>query len=93
MPERLSDADIEQKLNGLNGWQRVDESIEKEFKFKDFAGALDFINKVGAKAEEMDHHPDLFLHDWNQVKVTLSTHSAKGLTNNDIELAGRIEAL
>jgi len=93
MPERLSDADIEQKLSGLNGWQRADQSIEKEFKFKDFAEALDFVNKVGAKAEEMDHHPDLFLHDWNQVKVTLSTHSAKGLTSNDIELAGRIEAL
>ena len=93
MPERLSDSDVEQKLKDLNGWTRTGDAIEKEFKFKDFGGALEFVNQVGAKAEEMDHHPDLFLHDWNQVKITLSTHSAKGLTNNDIELAGRIEAL
>jgi 4a-hydroxytetrahydrobiopterin dehydratase len=93
MPERLSDTEIKEKLSTLSGWLREGEEIEKNYKFKDFGEALEFVNKIGAEAEKMDHHPDLLLHDWNQVKVTLSTHSAKGLTNNDIELAGKIEAL
>jgi 4a-hydroxytetrahydrobiopterin dehydratase len=93
MPERLSDTEIKEKLSTLTGWAREGDEIQKDYKFKDFGEALEFVNKIGAEAEKMDHHPDLLLHDWNQVKVTLSTHSAKGLTNNDIELAGKIEAL
>lgn len=89
MPERLSDTDIKTKLADLPGWSKQGDSIEKDFKFKDFAAALQFINAVGAEAEQMDHHPDLFLHDWNHVKMTLSTHSAGGITENDFELAHR----
>lgn len=91
MPERLSDTDIKTRLNELAGWSRNGDSIVREYEFKDFAHALDFVNQVGEEAEKMDHHPDLFLHSWNKVKVTLSTHSAKGITENDIELARRVE--
>lgn len=89
MPERLSDGDVDSKLAGLPGWSRQDNHIEKNFKFKDFAGALEFVNRVGAEAQKMDHHPDLLLHNWNQVKITVTTHSAKGITANDFELANK----
>ncbi len=91
MPERLSDFEVEKKLADLPGWSKQGDQIEKEYKFKDFVEALKFVNRVGEEAEKMDHHPDLFIHDWNQVKMTLSTHSAKGLTANDFELAHRAD--
>lgn len=93
MPATLSDQEVAKHLTDLGGWEKEGEAIARNFTFKDFAGALEFVNQVGAKAEAMDHHPDLFLHDWNQVKVTLSTHSAHGITNNDIELARQIQTL
>ncbi len=91
MPERLSDSEIESRLKDLTGWQRSGDSIERELEFKDFGHALDFVNQVGEEAEKMDHHPDILLHSWNKVKITLSTHSAKGITENDIELARRVD--
>ena len=93
MPKLLKDDEIDSELPKLAGWEKSGKAIEKNFKVKDFAAALDLVNRIGAEAEKMDHHPDLFLHDWNQVKVTLSTHSEGGITDNDIQLAGRIEAL
>src|SRR3989344_4141681 len=63
--------------------------IEREFKFKDFAQALNFINKVGAIAEQEGHHPDIYLHNWNKVTITLWTHSIKGLFLNDFILAAK----
>ena len=93
MPERLAENEINDRLKALSGWKRSGEQIEKEFEFKDFAKALAFVNSVGDEAERMDHHPDLLLHSWNKVKITLTTHSAKGLTENDIELARKIDNL
>lgn len=93
MPTRLSDSEIKSGLADLPGWQQHGDHIERDFEFKDFAGALEFVNSVGAEAERMDHHPDIFLHDWNKVKITVSTHSAKGITKNDIELAGKVNLL
>jgi len=90
MPQRLDDACIDEKLAQLSGWTRVGDNIEKNFKLKDFEEALKFVNQVGAAAQAMDHHPDIFLHDWNQVRITASTHSAKGITENDIELATQV---
>ncbi len=91
MPAQLSDSEVQSKLTDLPGWSVQGSSIERNFEFKDFAEALKFVNKVGAEAEEMDHHPDLLLHSWNKVKMTISTHSAKGITENDFELAQRTE--
>lgn len=91
MPDKLSDKEIQTQLDELPGWKRVGDTIENEFAFKDFAHALDFVNQAGEEAEKMDHHPDLFLHSWNKVRVTLTTHSAKGLTDNDFELARRLQ--
>lgn len=77
----------------LEGWVDRDEKmLEKEYKFKNFKEALAFINYVGAIAEEEDHHPDINLHDWNKVKLTLSTHAIGGLSENDFILASKIDA-
>ncbi|HZO86535.1 MAG TPA: 4a-hydroxytetrahydrobiopterin dehydratase [Verrucomicrobiae bacterium] len=74
-----------------NQWQVVQEHhLEKEFKFKDFRGALDFTNRVGALAEQQNHHPDIYL-AWGKVKITLWTHKIDGLTESDFVMAAKIE--
>ncbi|MBI1978832.1 MAG: 4a-hydroxytetrahydrobiopterin dehydratase [Candidatus Aenigmarchaeota archaeon] len=80
-------------LKQVNGWFIIRKEIEKEFKFKDFKEALGFINKVGDIAEEEDHHPDIYLHSYKRVKITLSTHAIKGLSENDFILAAKIDKI
>ena len=77
----------------MAAWERSDGELTREWAFEDFAGALAFVNRVGALAEERNHHPDVLLHGWNKVRLTLSTHSAGGLTDADDELAAAIDAL
>jgi 4a-hydroxytetrahydrobiopterin dehydratase len=89
----LNKPEITQKLSELNNWILEENQIAKLFQFKDFAEALSFVNKVGAEAENMDHHPDIFIHSWNKVKITISTHSEGGITKKDFELAEKIEGL
>ncbi len=77
----------------LSGWEDVDEKkIVKEYKFKNFQEGLDFIAKVGQIAEAEGHHPDIYLHNYNKVRLTLSTHAIKGLSENDFILASKIDA-
>lgn len=74
-------------------WTVLDDSqIERRFKFKDFVSALEFVNKVGALAEEETHHPDLEL-GWGRVVVRLMTHKIKGLSYNDFIMAAKIDLL
>ncbi len=76
----------------LSGWADVDAvKIEKDYKFKNFQEALDFIAKVGQIAEEEGHHPDISLHNYKFVKLTLSTHAIGGLSENDFILAAKID--
>ncbi len=90
----LDQAEIERQLARLDGWRLVDGSaIEREFQLADFAAGLRLIERVGALAEAANHHPDIFLHGWNRVRLTLSTHSAGGLTEADFRLAGEIDGL
>jgi 4a-hydroxytetrahydrobiopterin dehydratase len=88
----LSDEEIDSRLAGLDGWHREGDAIVKEFKLDDFVGSVDFLNRVTPVAEEMNHHPDVSI-AWNKVTVTLSTHSEGGLTENDFQLASRIDSL
>jgi 4a-hydroxytetrahydrobiopterin dehydratase len=88
----LSDDDITAWLDRLAGWQRDGDSITRELKFDDFQGSVDFVNRITPPAEEMNHHPDIAI-SWNKVTLTLSTHSEGGLTENDFELATRIDSL
>ena len=88
----LSEEEIRARLDALEGWERTDEAIRKQFMRKDFVGSVDFVNQLVDPAEEMGHHPDVAI-SWNRVTVTLSTHSEGGLTDADFELASRIDEL
>jgi 4a-hydroxytetrahydrobiopterin dehydratase len=88
----LSDAEIEQRLGGLSGWERSGESIRKDFKRGDFVGSVRFVSSLVEPAEAMNHHPDVSI-SWDTVTVTISTHSEGGLTAADFELAEKIDAL
>jgi 4a-hydroxytetrahydrobiopterin dehydratase len=81
-------------LPAVPEWTLVDERmLERDFSFKDFKEALAFVNKVGALAEQEQHHPDIFLHNWRKVKITLTTHKIKGLFDNDFVMAVKINNL
>lgn len=88
----LSDAEIEQRLTALDGWERAGEAIRKVFECGDFVGSVRFVESLVGPAEAMGHHPDLEL-SWDKVTVTISTHSEGGLTAADFELARKVDAL
>jgi 4a-hydroxytetrahydrobiopterin dehydratase len=76
------------------GWIVSDDGkmLSHEFKFKDFAEALSFTNKVGAIAESEGHHPDLEL-GWGYLRIQLTTHAIKGLSENDFIVAAKVNTL
>ncbi len=77
----------------LPNWEVVGEHhLTRTFKFPDFQSALDFVNRVGAVAEEQGHHPDIFL-AWGKAQVTLWTHKIDGLTESDFIMAAKIDTL
>jgi 4a-hydroxytetrahydrobiopterin dehydratase len=88
----LDDEAIEARLEELEGWEREGDVIAKTFQLADFVGSVEFIKLVVVPAEDMNHHPDLNV-SWNEVRVSITTHAAGGLTENDFELAKRIDAL
>jgi len=88
----LSEAEIEEGLKGLKGWERKGNEIVRVFKNKDFVESVGFVNKVAILAEKADHHPDILIL-YRNVTLTLSTHSQGGLTGKDFKLAGEIDAL
>jgi 4a-hydroxytetrahydrobiopterin dehydratase len=88
----LSEAEIEEGLKGLKGWERKGNEIVRVFKNKDFVESVGFVNKVAILAEKADHHPDILIR-YRNVTLTLSTHSQGGLTGKDFKLAGEIDAL
>lgn len=75
-----------------SGWMKIDDlRLEKEFKFKNFKKALAFVNQVGDLAEKLQHHPDIFIHDWRFVKISLTTHEIGGISEKDTKLAAKID--
>ena len=74
-------------------WREENESLIRDYEFKDFAAAMAFVNQVADAAEEANHHPDILVHGWNKVRLTLTTHSEGKLTANDHAMAGRIDAI
>jgi 4a-hydroxytetrahydrobiopterin dehydratase len=88
----LNDDEIAERLAGSD-WQREGDTIVREWKLADFAEAMSFVNRVAEAAEEANHHPDILVHGWNKVRLTLTNHSEGGLTPADFELAGRIDSL
>ena len=92
MTELLGNEEIAERLSGSD-WTREGDEIVREWKFKDFAGAITFVNRVAEVAEEANHHPDILVHGWNKVRLSLSNHSAGGLTEVDFSMAGRFDGL
>ena len=74
-------------------WRLEGEAIVRDDEFADFAQAMAWVNRVAEAAEAANHHPDILVHGWNKVRLTLSTHSAGGLTGADIDMARRIDGL
>ncbi len=90
--ERLTDDAIHAQLEG-SLWIRERDQIIRDWQFKDFKEAIAFVNKVAEVAEQANHHPDILVHGWNKVRLSLTNHSAGGLTDADFEMAGRIDAI
>lgn len=74
-------------------WEVIEgKKIRHEFKFKDFAAAMEFVNKVAKLAEAEDHHPNIHIY-YSRVVIDLTTHNIKGLSENDFVLAAKIERI
>jgi 4a-hydroxytetrahydrobiopterin dehydratase len=89
---RLSDEEIAAAIV-QTPWEREGDAIVRDFKFDDFAGAMAFANRVADAAEAANHHPDILVHGWNRVRLTLSTHSEGGITRADLDMAARLDGL
>lgn len=89
----LTPAQIAPLLSQLTGWTVVENHhLEKGYIFPDFASALAFVNRIGALAEELGHHPDLGL-SWGRVDVRIHTHKIDGLTESDFVLAAKMDSM
>jgi 4a-hydroxytetrahydrobiopterin dehydratase len=92
MSQLLGEEDIDSRLE-QSQWRREGDEIVREWRFEDFSQAMQFVNRVAEAAEEANHHPDILVHGWNKVRLSLTNHSAGGLTEADFEMAGRIDKL
>jgi 4a-hydroxytetrahydrobiopterin dehydratase len=88
----LDDGDIAARLEGSE-WRREGDEIVRDFKLDDFAGAIAFVNRVAEAAEAANHHPDMLVHGWNRVRLSVTNHSQGGLTEADFSLANTIDGL
>lgn len=87
---KLSDTEIQQNLSDAKGWTLANGKLHREFTCKDFVTAFGNMTRVALIAESMNHHPEWF-NVWNKVIVDLQTHSVKGVSNLDFELAKKID--
>lgn len=87
---RLSDIAIQRELGRLPGWSRRGDALVKAYQFPTFLRGIEFVNRVAQVAESADHHPDVDIR-YTRVTCTLSTHSAGGITQKDLDLAGEID--
>ncbi len=94
MPQKLDEAARKGLAARLPGWTMTAgrDAIQRTFKFKDFSEAFGFMARAALVAEKMDHHPE-WTNVWNRVDVTLSTHSAGGLTELDVKLAEAMDKI
>ena len=89
----LKGQELEALRKQVPGWEVISEHhLHKAFKFPDFRQTLDFVNRVGALAEEQGHHPDMLL-SWGKAEITLWTHKIDGLTESDFIMAAKIDRL
>jgi 4a-hydroxytetrahydrobiopterin dehydratase len=92
MAEKLSDAQVAERLAALSGWTLESGMLTRTFTLKDFTAALTFVGAIGHLAEAAGHHPDITI-NYNRVKLALTTHDSGGITEKDFALAAQINAL
>jgi 4a-hydroxytetrahydrobiopterin dehydratase len=90
MPTPLTDAEKQDLSKAHSSWAIDGETVSRTFQFDDFAEAMGFVNRVALAAEKADHHPDIDIR-WNQVTLTLSTHSKGALTDLDRSMVETID--
>lgn len=88
----LSPDEVAKQLKELKGWSLEGTQIVKHLEFKDFRGAVDFLDQITPVADEQNHHPDVAIH-WNELTLTLWTHASGGLTERDFRLAATIDQM
>ena len=92
--EPLPDPEIAARLPALGPtWRREGDALVSEREFADFMSVVSFVNAVAAEAERANHHPDLLIHSYKRLRITLSTHVASGITERDFALAATIDGL
>lgn len=91
-PQPLSDDDVAAALTQLDGWQGDTHQLQRRVKAPTFAAGIALVDAVAVVADERDHHPDIDIR-WTSITFTLSTHSAGGVTDLDVAMAGRIDEL
>ncbi|MDG2021407.1 MAG: 4a-hydroxytetrahydrobiopterin dehydratase [Phycisphaerales bacterium] len=92
MVEKLAEDAIESGLAERPEWSRNGDSIQRTFAFGDFLGSMDFVSRIAARAEEIQHHPDILIR-YSKVTLTLSTHDAGGLSAKDMDFAADCDRL
>jgi 4a-hydroxytetrahydrobiopterin dehydratase len=93
MTDLLADQDIARRLGDRPAWWREGDAIVRGVETEDFAAAIALVNAVAAVAEAANHHPDILVHGWNKVRLSVTNHSAGGLTAADFALAAAIDDL
>lgn len=91
--EKLTETQINEALTQLKDWKQVDASIRKTFTTKGFPQTMGLVTAIGALCQQHDHHPDYLTMKYSTVEVSFSTHSAKGITQKDINIATDIDSL
>ena len=88
----LTDEQVDAALPDLDGWERVNGTLRRAIKFPAFLDGIDAVRRIGEKAEEKDHHPDIDIR-WRTVTFVLVTHSEGGITDKDVEMAKEINSI
>ena len=90
---KFNEEQIQDSLSRIADWSRDGDWLTRDLKFENFKSAMEFVNRVADEAEALDHHPDILIHGWNNVRLSVMTHSVGGLTDKDFKLAERINGL
>lgn len=93
MVETLSPEALMERLEAYEGWSQQGGMLVKAYEFEDFSAAMDFVNQVAEVAEELNHHPDIVVQNYNEVMLSVTTHEANGITEQDLTFVDRVEAL
>jgi 4a-hydroxytetrahydrobiopterin dehydratase len=88
----LSNGAIQQRLTTMQGWSYQAGSLHKKYTFKSFLPGIEFVDRIAQAAETAGHHPDITI-NYNVVGISLSTHSARGVTEKDFDLASKIDQI